>query len=145
MLSAACRAWSDSLTWARASSARSALNKRPDLHGVSAKAVPLEDGTGFVLEERAEEGFWLAESPREQRQTAAALEAEGWVIQRQGLTAVVNQELEGVSEGFVAEAVKKLQDKGAKEEADMLYQMYLTALSNMSIRNHFKDRKGTAS
>jgi N12 class adenine-specific DNA methylase len=125
-------------------SARSALNKRPDLHGVSAKVVPLEDGTGFVLEERAEEGFWLAESPREQRQTAAALEAEGWVIQRQGLTAVVNQDLEGVSEGFVAEAVKKLQDKGAKDEADMLYQMYLTTLSQMSIRKHFKHRKGTA-
>ncbi len=123
--------------------ARSALGKRADLQGVSAKVVPLEDGTGFVLEEVPEFGFWLAESVGERRKLAAELVAEGWRIQGQGLTAQAHKELQGVSEGFMAEAVTQLQEQGAKDEADMLYQMYLQTLTQMSIRKHFIHRKGT--
>jgi hypothetical protein len=123
--------------------ARSALGKRADLHGVSAKVVPLEDGTGFVLEEVPEFGFWLAESVGERRKLAAELVVEGWRIQGQGLTAQAHKELQGVSEGFIADAVTQLQEQGAKEEADMLYQMYLQTLTQMSIRKHFIHRKGT--
>lgn len=139
------RTWrrQDGEPFASEQAARSALRKRPDLQGVSAKVVPLEDGTGFVLEEVPEFGFWLAESVGERRKLAAELVAEGWRIQGQGLTAQAHKELQGVSEGFMAEAVTQLQEQGAKEEADMLYQMYLQTLTQMSIRKHFIHRKGT--
>ena len=124
-------------------SARAALYKREDLKGVNARPVELEDGSGWVLEDQGEPGFWLFESVGERRQAAAALEAEGWQVVRQGLTAEAHRELQGVSETFVADAVEKLKQQGSKDEADALYQMYLQTLQQMSIRKKFIHRKGT--
>jgi hypothetical protein len=126
-----------------AESARAALYKREDLKGVNARAVELEDGSGWVLEDQGEPGFWLAESVGERRQLVAGLEAEGWQVVRQGLTAEAHRELAGVSESFVADAVDKLKKQGSKDEADALYQMYLQTLQQMSIRKKFIHRKGT--
>ena len=126
-----------------AESARAALYKREDLKGVNARPVELEDGSGWVLEDQGEPGFWLAESVGERRQLVAGLEAEGWQVVRQGLTAEAHRELAGVSESFVADAVDKLKKQGSKDEADALYQMYLQTLQQMSIRKKFIHRKGT--
>ena len=126
-----------------AESARAALYKREDLKGVNARAVELEDGSGWVLEDQGEPGFWLFESVGDRRRAVAELEAEGWQVVRQGLTAEAHRELQGVSETFVADAVDKLKKQGSKDEADALYQMYLQTLQQMSIRKKFIHRKGT--
>ena len=126
-----------------AESARAALYKREDLKGVNARAVELEDGSGWVLEDQGEPGFWLFESVGDRRRAVAELEAEGWQVVRQGLTAEAHRELQGVSETFVADAVEKLKKQGSKDEADALYQMYLQTLQQMSIRKKFIHRKGT--
>jgi len=132
----------DGASFASAQAAREALKGMPALAGANVRPVRTEDG-GWVLEDRGEEGFWLAESIGERRELVRGLEAEGWSIQHQGLTAEAQRVLEGVSEGFMAEAVDKLRKQGAGEEADTLYQMYLQTLQQMSIRKHFLHRKGT--
>jgi N12 class adenine-specific DNA methylase len=123
--------------------AYSALGKRRDLRGVNAVAQELADGTGWELREIGEPGFWMFESPGERRGALRELEAEGWHVVRQGLTEEAGAQMDAVSEGFMAEAITKLKAKGAQDEADMLYQMYLGTLNQMSIRKHFLHRKGT--
>jgi N12 class adenine-specific DNA methylase len=127
--------------------ARNAL-KRRDLKGVEARAVAVSDPTsgeisGWELQEIGDPGFWMAESIAERRQLAAELRGQGWTVERQGLTKEARKELEGVSEGFIAEAVELLRSKGSGKEADELYQLYLGTLQQMSIRKHFVHRKGT--
>jgi hypothetical protein len=70
--------------------------------------------------------------------------AQGWRVIRQGATALSGNPGEVVSEGFIAQAVQQLTHKGDKDAADMLYQMYLTQMQQMSMRKHFIHRKGTA-
>lgn len=122
-------------------SAWSAAHNRADLKGVD--AVPVELGGGWVLKEKGEKGFWMFESTRERKAGVAGLERDGWTVIKQGRTDKAREEIEQVSEGFMAEAVKRLKEKGADDEADMLYQMYLDTLHENSIRKHFMHRKGT--
>ncbi|WP_295385105.1 PLxRFG domain-containing protein [uncultured Thiodictyon sp.] len=98
---------------------------------------------GWALEERGEPGFWRADTPSERRGVVASLQQGGWTILAQGMTKEGLKEVQGVSEGFIAEAVKKLRDKGDTAGADQLYQLYLNTLGEMSMRKHFIHRKGT--
>lgn len=102
-----------------------------------------EMGPGWGLEEVGEAGYWRAESLHERRQLVNGLRAKGWSIQSMGVVDETNKGVEGVTEGFIAEAIAKLREKGADAEADQLYQMYLATLSEMSMRKHFIHRKGT--
>lgn len=134
----------DGQPFASEAAARGAIGKRTDLQGIKATPKELADKSGWVLKELGEPWFGIFESIGERRQGIASLKAAGWTITDQGLTKQAKQLQDAVSEGFIADAVKHLQDKGATDEADMLYQMYLTTLHQMSIRKHAIHRKGTA-
>lgn len=129
--------------FASESAARSAQTRR-DIRDVYTRPEELPDGSGWVLREVGEPWFAMFEHETERRRTIERMQGQGWTLVKRGVSAEATASGEQVTEGFVATAVQKMRQGGDKDGADMLYQMYLSQLQEMSVRKHFIHRKGTA-
>ena len=94
-----------------------------------------------------EYAFYLFESPRERRQALADIKAEGWVITKQGMQKELAASVDAVSEQFVADTVRAMEQKLGSYEgpkaADVLYQSFLATIPFLSHRIRFIHRKKT--
>jgi hypothetical protein len=89
-------------------------------------------------------GFSMFESEYQMKLETPDIVAEGWTLKEQGYKVEAMKDLDGASEGFVADVVSKLVDEGEANAADHVYQMYLASLPFLSARKHFIHRKKTA-
>jgi hypothetical protein len=122
----------------------SASRKRAELARYNLVPVKLDDDSGWILREVGEPFFGRYATPGEAKAAAAELANEGYAQIRQGMVKKSEREVEGVTEGFIADAVTKLTAAGDTEAADLLHQMYLAQLNELSQRTHFIHRKGIA-
>ncbi|WP_295442023.1 PLxRFG domain-containing protein [uncultured Thiodictyon sp.] len=121
-----------------------AAKKRPELERYNLRAVKLEGEKGWTLRELGTAYYDRFNSPHEARQARAAMTREGYADIKGGMVDKKSQPIEGVSEGFVADAIDKLKATGDEKAADLLHQLYLEQLQEMSQRIHFIHRKGVA-
>ncbi|HGX92535.1 MAG TPA: PLxRFG domain-containing protein, partial [Candidatus Tenderia sp.] len=89
--------------------------------------------------------FYMFSGSYEQKQFARQSEREGWST-RIGKQIKDAKSAQGASEGFVADVIGILDEVGgsqAEQVKDEVYQLFLSALPDMSVRKHFIHRKKT--
>lgn len=100
--------------------------------------------TGEVFFEHA---FFMFDSVRQRRRGLAEIRNDGWSIVRQGQKSEMAEDLDSVSESFVADTVQRLREQLGRSlgdaASDVLYQSFLGTMPFLSSRVKFIHRKKT--